>query len=71
MSKLATYEGIIENGHVTLPPDVGIPDKTLVYVVVPGSETVSGLRVASPHLVNPEQAKDFEKRVIEDTNANV
>jgi hypothetical protein len=71
MSKLATYEGIIENGHVTLPPDVGIPDKTRVYVVVPGSETVSRFHVASPHLVNPEQAKDFEKRVIEDTNANV
>ena len=67
MGKLATYEGIIENGHVTLPPDVGIPDKTRVYVVVPSSETFSAPHVASPHLANPEEVKDFEKRIIEDT----
>lgn len=72
MSKLATYEGIIENGHVTLPPKAGIPDKTRVYVVVPDAEAISGPCVVSPHLANPEQAKDFEKRIIEDTaNAKV
>jgi hypothetical protein len=72
MRKLATYEGIIENGHVRLPPDAGIPDKTRVYVVVPNSETISVPYIASPHLANPEQAKDFEKRIIEDTtDANV
>ncbi len=66
MRKLATYEGIIGNGHVRLA-NAGIPEKTRVYVLVPGSENLSALYVASPHLANPEQAKDFEKRIIEDT----
>ncbi len=30
MRKLATYEGIVENGHVTLPPVSDIPEKTRV-----------------------------------------
>ena len=34
MRKLATYEGVVENGHVTLPPNVDIPEKTRVYVLV-------------------------------------
>lgn len=72
MRKLATYEGIIENGRVSLPPNADIPEKTRVYVLVPDSETFSTPRVASPHLANPAQAKDFEKLIIEDiTDANV
>jgi hypothetical protein len=67
MRKLATYEGIIENGRVTLPPNTDIPDKTRVYVLVPDMEAQSTLRIASPRLVHPEQAKDFEKLIIEDT----
>jgi hypothetical protein len=67
MRKLATYEGIIENGRVTLPPNTDIPDKTRVYVLVPGAETQPTLHVATPRLVHPEQAKDFEMQVTEDT----
>jgi hypothetical protein len=67
MRKPATYEGIIEDGRVKLSPDVGIPDKTRVYVVVPDSETISAPYVASPHLADPERARDFEKRIVEDT----
>jgi len=26
MGNLATYEGIVENGHVTLPPNADIPE---------------------------------------------
>lgn len=66
MRKLATYEGVIENGQVRLPPNAEIPEKTRVYVLVPDSETLPGTHVASPHLANPEQVKDFEKRIIED-----
>jgi hypothetical protein len=66
MRKLTTYEGIVENGRVTLPADTDIPEETRVYVLVPDVETQSTLRVASPRLVHPEQAKDFEKRIIED-----
>jgi hypothetical protein len=65
MRKLATYEGIIENGRVTLPPDTDIPDKTRVYVLVPDAETLPTFYVASPRLAHPEQAKDFEMQVTE------
>ncbi len=67
MRKLATYEGIVENGHVTLPPNADIPEKTRVYVLVPDVETQKTLHIPSPRLVHPEQAKDFEMQVIEDT----
>jgi len=67
MRKLATYEGVVENGHVTLPPDADIPEKTRVYVLVPDTNTQRTSYIASPRLVHPEQARDFEKLVIEDT----
>ncbi len=67
MRRLATYEGIIENGRVRLPPNVGIPEKTRVYVLVTDTENLTVPYVASPHLANREQVKDFEKRIIEDT----
>lgn len=67
MKKLATYEGVVENGHVTLPPDADIPEKTRVSVLVPDVETLRTLHVRSPRLVHREQAKDFEMQVIEDT----
>ena len=66
MRKLATYEGIIENGRVMLPSDAGIPEKTRVYVLVPDAETLSARYVASPQLADPQQAKDFQMQVIED-----
>jgi hypothetical protein len=72
MRKLTTYEGIVENGHVTLPPNTDIPEKTRVYVLVPDAETRKPLYIASPRLVHPEQAKDFELQVIDDlTDADV
>ena len=66
MRKLATYDGVVENGHVTLPPNADIPDKTRVYSLVPDVKT-QAFYIASPRLVHPEQAKDFEMQVIEDT----
>ena len=67
MRKLATYEGVVENGHVTLPANVDIPDQTRVYILVPDIETQRTFYVGSPRLVHPEQARDFEMQVIEDT----
>ena len=67
MRKIATYEGIIENGLVKLPENASIPEKTRVYVLVPEDETNQPPHIASPRLVDPEQAKDFQKQVIEDT----
>jgi len=72
MRKLATYEGIVENGHVTLPPNADIPEKTRVYVLVPDGDQQAIPRIASPRLVDPEQAKDFELEVIDDSdNAHI
>ena len=67
MRKLATYEGVVENGHVTLPRDVDIPEKTRVYVLVPNLETRKTFKIPGARLVHPEQAKDFEMQVIEDS----
>jgi hypothetical protein len=67
MRKLATYEGVVENGHVTLPPNADIPDQTRVYVLVPDADAKRIPRVLSPRLVHPDQAKDFVKEVLEDT----
>jgi hypothetical protein len=69
--KLATYEGIVENGHVTLPPGADIPEKTRVYVLVPDTNRPRTPRVYSPRLANPEQAKDFVMEVIEEKDAGV
>jgi hypothetical protein len=72
MRKLATSEGIIEDGRVRLPSDAGIPEKTRVYVLVPEAETLSAMNFVSPHLANPQQARDFQMEVIEDaTKAGV
>ena len=72
MRKLTTYEGVVENGHVTLPPDAEIPEKTRVYVFVPDADAQRTYTVMSPRLAHPEQAKDFELQVIEDaTDAGV
>ena len=64
MRKLATYEGVVENGHVTLPPDADIPEKTLVYVLVPDADSKRTFRIPSARLAHPEQAKDFVKEVV-------
>ncbi len=55
MRKLATPDGTIENGRVTP-----------VYILVPDAETLSARYIASPHLADPHQAKDFQMEVIED-----
>lgn len=65
---MATFEGIVENGQVRLPEDVRVPERTKVYVVIPGAQSQPPPRLMSPRLVRPEQAKDFVKTVIPDAN---
>ncbi len=66
--KVITYEGVVENGCVRVPAGVLLPEKTKVYVVVPGISE-SGIqrvaRFASPRLAHPEQANDFIKEVVD------
>lgn len=64
MRKLATDDGILRNGHPTSPSDVEGNPQSRVYLVAE-ADTLSVLHVLSPHLADPQQAKDFEMQVIE------
>ncbi len=64
--KVVTYEGVVENGSVRLPEDVKLPEKSKVYVVVPGIEAPRTVRVRSPRLVDPSQAPLFTLKVTEE-----
>lgn len=66
--KVVTYEGIVENRCVHLPPEADIPENSKVYIVVPGPDAQQMARIWSPRLVNPEQAKDFIKEVVPEKN---
>jgi hypothetical protein len=58
-----TFEGIVENGQIKLPANVHLPERTKVYVVIRGTQP-SAMKVMSPRLARPEQAKDFEMTVL-------
>jgi len=60
-----TFEGIVENGQIRLRDEVTLPEKTKVFVVIPGFEAAAKAHVYAPRLVHPEQAADFAKEVIE------
>jgi hypothetical protein len=65
---VATIEGIVENGQIRLPPSVHLPEHTKVYVVIPDAGVpLPPFRLASPRLAHPEQATDFEKKVVLET----
>jgi hypothetical protein len=61
---VATFEGIVENGQIKLPENVRVPERTKVYVVIPGTAQPGAARVMSPRLAHPEQAQDFKMTVI-------
>ena len=64
--KVTSFEATVENGVIKLPEHVQLPEKTRVYVVIPGVDVQPTYYVGSPHLVHPEQAADFVKEVIEE-----
>lgn len=63
--QVTTFEGIIENGTIRLREKIRLPEKTKVYVVVPGFSIEPVSHIFSPRLAHPEQADDFTKEVIE------
>lgn len=70
--QVTTFEGVIEDGQIRLKANITLPEKTKVYVVIPGFETEEIIHVYTPRLVHPEQAADFTKEVIkEPSDANV
>ncbi len=72
MSNVVTFEGIVDHGQIRLKADIRLPEKTKVYVVVPGFEFEQVAHIASPRLAHPEQATDFRMLVVEAaSDANV
>jgi hypothetical protein len=72
MKTIATYEGVVENGYVILPPEARLPDETRVFVIVPDTAMQHRLQILSPQLVDQSQAMDFVKEVTEETpDANI
>lgn len=64
--RVTTYEATVENGQIKLSEAVRLPEHSKVYVIVPGVDEESRVRVGSPRLVEPEQAIDFVKEVSEE-----
>jgi hypothetical protein len=65
MSNVTTIEAVVEHGQIRLPAEVRLRERAKVYVVIPDVAPPPGAYVGSPHLAKAEQAKDFEKQVIE------
>lgn len=63
--KSSTLVGRVENGQIKLMENARLPNNGLVYVVVPESAGAHTPYIASPRLVHPEQAVDFELEVVE------
>ena len=60
---VTTIEGVIENGQVRLPMGVVIPERKIVYVIVPGSDAPLERAHAGFRLANPADAAKFEMKV--------
>jgi hypothetical protein len=53
---VATVEAVVENGQIKLPPNVHLPERARVFVVVPDTVIpVPPSLIASPRLAHPEQ----------------
>jgi hypothetical protein len=63
---IATYEGIVEKGHIRVQGWVHLPDNTRVYVIVPDMKQKKTAQVLSPRLVCRDQAADFTLEVSEE-----
>ncbi len=63
---IITLEGIVQEGQIRLKSDFRLPDKTKVYVIVPGIQVQKYAHIFSPRLANPEQAIDFKMKVTQE-----
>lgn len=59
-----TLEGWVEGGQARLLEEAALPEKTKVYVVVPGTERPTP-RLRTPRLADLSQANQFEMKVTE------
>jgi len=63
---VVTLEGIVEHGQIQLKTNVHLPDKTKVYIVVPGIQIEQVARIFSPRLAHSEEAADFRMEIVEE-----
>ena len=57
---VVTLEGVVRNGQIRLTSNVRLPENAKVYVIIPEIQIERVGHVYSPHLVHPEQVKDFQ-----------
>jgi hypothetical protein len=60
---VTTFEGVIENGRVQLPQGVSLPERKIVYVIVPETDTPTERTHSGLRLTNPADAAKFEMKV--------
>jgi len=65
---VTSFEAVVENGQIRLPPNVHLPDSARVYVVVPEVQWKPLTQMASPRLVDPRQAEDFRMEVVPESH---
>ena len=66
---IVALEGFVEEGQIRLKTNLRLPEKTKVYVVVPGIQVEKYARIFSPRLANAEQATDFKMEVAEESSS--
>jgi hypothetical protein len=60
---VTTFEAVIENGQVRLPPGVVLPERQTVFVVVPDATSPEARTVPGVRLADPTDAAKFEMKV--------
>lgn len=61
---IIALEGIVDRGRIRLISKVHLPEKTRVYVIVPGIQVAYITHILSPRLAHPEQAEDFRMEIV-------
>ena len=60
---VVTFEAVVENGQVRLPPDVVLPERQTVFVVVPDVVSPAAPKLPGVRLADPADAAKFEMKV--------
>ena len=63
-----TFEGIVDQGKIKLPPNVHLPENAKVFVVVPDAKPEPIAHIYSPRLAHPSQAIDFVMEITEENS---
>jgi hypothetical protein len=58
-----TFEAIVENGQVRLSPEVVLPERQRVFVVVPDAVASPTHKLPGVRLADPSDAAKFEMKV--------